>query len=69
MPVSGLDLKGFNAEAVVVYPGADPDRVHLLSDDGNRETGGVACRELNDPARRSFRSAWVTVTTGEPPPR
>ena len=56
-----IDLAGFNAEAVVFFPGSDGHEFHLLSDDGSKEVGGVACKELSNPSQRSFRSMRINI--------
>ncbi len=58
-----VDLEGFNAEAMVFFPGAGGAASHLLSDDGSRMVGGVECKELKDPRQRSFRSVRVSLET------
>jgi hypothetical protein len=55
------DQPDFNAEAAVFFPGSDGAEFHLLSDDGSRKVGGVACKELKDPRQRGFRSVRVSV--------
>jgi hypothetical protein len=59
-----VDLEGFNAEAMVFFPGAGGADSHLLSDDGSRMVGGVECKELKDPRQRSFRSVRVSLEAG-----
>jgi hypothetical protein len=61
-----VDLQGFNAEAMVFFPGAGDAASHLLSDDGSRMVDGVECKELKDPRQRSFRSVGVSLETGGP---
>ncbi len=57
--LTGIDLKDFTAEAVIVYPdGRLP--FQLLSDDGTRLINGVCCKQLPDPRQRCFRSLWLT---------
>jgi hypothetical protein len=56
-----VDLAGFNAEAVVFFPGSDGHEFHLLSDDGSKEVGGVACKELSNANQRSFRSMRINL--------
>ena len=53
------ELKGFNAEAVIVYPGQG-SRFQLLSDDGTLEINGVCCKKLIEPTKKRFRSVWIT---------
>jgi hypothetical protein len=53
------ELKGFNAEAVIVYPGQHSE-FQLLSDDGTVEIDGVCCKKLPDWTKRRFRSVWIT---------
>ena len=58
--IPDVDLKGFNAEALIVYPdGRWP--FQLLSDDGTLIIQGVACKSLKNSALRRFRSVWVTL--------
>lgn len=60
-PVEGFDLKGFNIEAVVIYPDKT-DRVQLLSDDGALKRGKKECKKLPDEDRKKyFRSIWVAL--------
>ncbi len=60
-PVEGIDLKGFNIEAVVIYPDK-ADRVQLLSDDGGRKRGKKECKKLPDKSREKYlRSIWVVL--------
>ncbi len=41
-------------------PGPDGEaEILLLSDDGNRVIDGVACKDLDGPARKRFRGLWV----------
>jgi hypothetical protein len=54
-----IDLKGFNAEALIAYPDK-VNEVQLLSDDGSRQTSGKDCKDLKADARR-FRSIWVRI--------
>jgi hypothetical protein len=56
-----IDLKDFNAEAVVFYPGSGGEDFYLLSDDSSRQVGGVPCKELGSPGARSFRSMRVNL--------
>jgi hypothetical protein len=56
-----IDLKDFNAEAVVFFPGSGGEDCYLLSDDSSRQVGGVACKELGSPGQRSFRSVRVNL--------
>jgi len=64
----GVDLHGFNPEAVIVYPHT-PDSFQLLSDDGTMLVGGVACKLLPDPMQKHFRSVWVTPGGGPVAPQ
>lgn len=58
-PIRQLDLNGFNAEAVIVYPG-QRGSFQLLSDDGTVEIDGLCCKMLPDSQLKRFRSVWVT---------
>ncbi len=55
----GIDLHGFNPEAVIVHP-KNRLSFQLLSDDGTMMVDGTPCKRLPDPKQRSFRSVWVT---------
>ncbi len=59
--VREIDLKDFNAEAVVYFPGSGADDFLLLSDDGAKRVDGVPCKELPDPDQRSFRSMEIRL--------
>lgn len=53
------ELKGFDVEAIVAYPGST-DSVELLSDDSGEPMGGGECKDL-PPAQRQFRSRTVRL--------
>jgi hypothetical protein len=57
-PVS-IDLHAFNPEGFFT-PDAR-DQIFVLSDDGSVPVDGVPCKELDDPARKSFRGAWIPL--------
>jgi hypothetical protein len=59
--VADADLADLNPEAIVVYPELG-DRVQVLSDDGEVQVGGDACKDLADvhPGKK-FRSRWIQV--------
>ncbi|MEW6158217.1 MAG: DUF3616 domain-containing protein [Verrucomicrobiota bacterium] len=50
-------VKGFNPEAIVVFP--DKHDILLLSDDGNRQIGGVDCKDVPNEMLRQFRAFWL----------
>jgi len=54
-----VDLHDFNAEALVPFD--SEERVLVLSDDGERAVDGSPCKELRDPARKSFRGRWAQL--------
>jgi hypothetical protein len=58
--LKGVDLKGLNPEAIVVYPDHGSQEVQLLSDDSSHRQGGIPCEDLR-PAQRRFRAVWVTL--------
>lgn len=60
-PVKHARLKGLNPEAIIFYPDKGWDDVQILSDDGKRPENGKPCKAQSNPARRHFRSAWVTL--------
>ncbi|MFO1499239.1 MAG: DUF3616 domain-containing protein [Verrucomicrobiota bacterium] len=53
-----VDLKGFNAEALIIYPDKALHQVQLLSDDGTQS--GPPCQNIR-PDQRHFRSVWVSL--------
>jgi hypothetical protein len=57
--IQGVDLSGLNPEAIVIYPGRN--EIQLLSDDGGLEVAGTACKDLTDPARKTFRNRWFSL--------
>jgi hypothetical protein len=58
--ISEVDLKDFNAEALIVYPDKRWS-FQLLSDDGTVMMDGVACKSLANGSLKRFRSVWVTL--------
>lgn len=52
-----VDLAGFNPEGF--FTPDERDEILLLSDDGEQEIDGVACKRLRDPAKKRFRGLWV----------
>ncbi|MEZ4364717.1 MAG: DUF3616 domain-containing protein [Kofleriaceae bacterium] len=56
---SPVSLAGFNPEGF--FTPDHQDEIMLLSDDGDVDHGGVACKDLPDPAARSFRGMWVAL--------
>jgi Protein of unknown function (DUF3616) len=58
--ISEVDLKDFNAEALLVYPDHRWP-FQLLSDDGTMMIDGVACKSLANGSLKRFRSLWVTL--------
>ena len=55
-----IDLKGFNAEALIVYEERGLGEVQLLSDDSSHQAGHLPCKQLSEDARH-FRSIWVSA--------
>lgn len=53
-----IDLKGFNAEALIIYPDKGLESVQLLSDDSSHQDSNKSCKELSQ-SERHFRSVWV----------
>ena len=54
-----VDLHDFNAEALVPFD--SQGRLLVLSDDGERDVGGTACKALEDPSRKGFRGRWIQL--------
>ena len=54
-------FKEYNPEAIIVYPEKGFEKIQILSDDGTRTMHGQPCKELRDPAKRSFRSFWIEL--------
>lgn len=58
--VAGVDLAGLNPEAQVIYPQQDA-AFQIISDDGTRDLDGKQCKDVEDSARRRFRSRWLSL--------
>jgi hypothetical protein len=58
-PLEAHDFGGLSPEAFVVYPGEK--RIQILGDDGTKNVDGQECKEVDNPAKRSFRSGWVAL--------
>jgi hypothetical protein len=57
--------KDFRPESILFYPHLK-DKFQILSDDGSVvRTGGLECKEINDPTDpgKFFRSVWVRLDT------
>lgn len=63
--ISSISLGGIWPEAAIRLSGASKDLL-LLSDDGDLQTAGVACPDL-DGARQRFRALRVSLPIGGPP--
>lgn len=57
-PIKGVNLKGLQPEALIIYP-EEKAKIQILSDDGTKQVDGMDCKEAK-PEKRSFRSVWVT---------
>jgi hypothetical protein len=55
----GLDLKGWNPEAILPVSGAGTSDFHLFSDDGSRKVAGKDCKDWEDPALKRFRGMRI----------
>lgn len=53
-----INLKGYNPEALIIYPHKE-DEIQILSDDGTRLKNGKPCKELQDATKQTFRSLWL----------
>jgi hypothetical protein len=54
-----VNLQDLHREALIVYPGNKT--IQILSDDGTKKIYGKDCKKI-EPAKRSFRRSWVTVS-------
>ncbi|HWI59517.1 MAG TPA: DUF3616 domain-containing protein [Bacillota bacterium] len=59
-PLTVKHLNRYNPEGIVLYPQKGLQEFQILSDDGTRLIEGVPGKEVADPARRVFRSFWLT---------
>lgn len=59
--VPDTKFKGFNPEALLVYPEAPANEFQILSDDGTRKIAGEDCKAIQDPTRKWFRSFTYTL--------
>jgi hypothetical protein len=57
--IAGVVFRDFNPEGF--FAPEDGTEVLVLSDDGEVEIDGQACKKLADPTRQSFRGAWVRI--------
>lgn len=53
--ISGVSFKGLNPEGVAFHGADGAGEYFVLSDDGSRSVAGVDCKDLKDPAQKSFR--------------
>jgi hypothetical protein len=53
------NLASINPEAVIARD--DSELLLLLSDDGDREIGGTACKKLVHPRDKQFRGLWLRL--------
>ncbi|HEY0707340.1 MAG TPA: DUF3616 domain-containing protein, partial [Polyangia bacterium] len=58
-----VDFSGLNPEGF--FTPENRDQILVMSDDGNVEHGGVACKDLEDPAQKRFRARWVQIPSVE----
>jgi hypothetical protein len=54
----GLEFKGLNPEAILIYPDKGLREFQLLSDDGVCEIDHMPCKELPEK-QRQFRAVWI----------
>ena len=66
--IAEVDLKDFNAEALIVYPDHRWP-FQLLSDDGTLIIQGLGCKSLKDSSLKRFRSIWITLPRFDEPGR
>jgi hypothetical protein len=60
-PLDGLNFEDMHPEALVSYL-ADKTAIQVISDDGGMPVAGKPCKDSGiPPARKSFRSVWVTL--------
>jgi hypothetical protein len=50
------DFDDYHPEAILHFPQAGPEQFLILSDDGTCLVNGIPCKELSNPAARSFRA-------------
>jgi hypothetical protein len=55
-----VDLRDFNAEALVIFP-EQPRRVLLLSDDGERKLDGERFKSIGQAQAKQFRGRWLDL--------
>ncbi len=58
--LTSVHLEGFNPEAF--FTPEDGEEIMLFSDDGGVQTGGVRCKDLEDPAQKRFRGLRLRLT-------
>ncbi len=58
--IPGIAFGDWNPEAIIVYQD-QPNRIEVLSDDGECKIDGVPCKKLPDENQRRFRSGWLEI--------
>jgi hypothetical protein len=58
--IPNVSLGTLRPEAMAVYPG-NPDKIQVLSDDGDETIDGSRCKDNPDAGKRRFRSTWITL--------
>lgn len=58
-PFEGIQFKGLNPEALIIYP-EEKTKVQVLGDDGSKQVDGMDCKDA-PPEKRRFRSRWLAL--------
>jgi hypothetical protein len=59
VPAKSMDFREFNPEGF--FTPDDREQFMVLSDDGSVQVDGVECKQLKDPAAKTFRGAWLPL--------
>jgi hypothetical protein len=62
-------LGKFSAESILFYADKGWNQIQILSDDGSQRVGGKRCKDLKDPAQKTFRSLWLSLAPGATAPQ
>ncbi|MHB1034313.1 MAG: DUF3616 domain-containing protein [Pirellulales bacterium] len=58
--IPGIAFDDWNPEAIIVYQD-QPNRIQVLSDDGECKIDGMPCKKLPSENQRRFRSGWLEI--------
>jgi len=60
--IERANMGAINPEGLAAFPGADSDRLLVLSDDGTMQIDCVECKKLKDPTQKRFRAVSLDLS-------